>query len=80
MFQFKLLSNASIKDFTICMLDFNSFTDEKNPKLKEKYMIFANDYIDRATQIKKVHIAPKEEKENPQQPTQHKPTVAGPKK
>lgn len=23
--------------------------DEKNPKLKEKYMIFANDYIERAT-------------------------------
>ena len=31
--------------------------DEKNPKLKEKYMIFANDYIDRATQIKKTYLS-----------------------
>jgi len=31
---------------------------EKNPKLKEKYMIFANDYIDRATNIKKTYLLP----------------------
>ena len=38
----------------------NFFIDEKNPKLKEKYMLFANDYIERATQIKKAHISPQE--------------------
>ena len=32
--------------------------DEKNPKLKEKYMIFSNDYIDRATNIKKTYLVP----------------------
>lgn len=49
-----------LTDKDICLFRANVYLniDEKNPKLKEKYMIFANDYIDRATNIKKTYLLP----------------------